>query len=142
MPARVLDGRRRRVDRYLTARAIQLCARGIPQVYYAGLLAGVNDTAAVAVTGEGRSINRHDDSVPGVQEALARSVVQRLLALIRLRNTHPAFDGELSVAASGHVLRMRWEHEEGTCELEANMRAGTCTVRASGPDGRWSELAA
>ena len=129
-------------DRYLTARAIQLFARGIPQVYYAGLLAGVNDTDAVAATGEGRAINRHDYSLGEVQEALARPVVQRLLAMIRLRNTHPAFDGELTVTASGPVLRMRWEHEGSLCDLEADLRAGTCIVRASGPDGRWSELAA
>ena len=30
-------------DRYLAARAIQLFARGVPQVYYVGLLAGEND---------------------------------------------------------------------------------------------------
>ncbi len=30
-------------DRYLAARAIQLFARGVPQVYYVGLLAGAND---------------------------------------------------------------------------------------------------
>ena len=30
-------------DRYLAARAIQLFARGVPQIYYVGLLAGAND---------------------------------------------------------------------------------------------------
>ena len=34
-------------DRYLAARAIQLFARGVPQIYYVGLLAGVNDRDAV-----------------------------------------------------------------------------------------------
>ena len=34
-------------DRYIVARAIQLFARGIPQVYYVGLLAGSNDPALV-----------------------------------------------------------------------------------------------
>ena len=34
-------------DRFITARAIQLFARGVPQVYYVGLLAGENDHQAV-----------------------------------------------------------------------------------------------
>jgi sucrose phosphorylase len=129
-------------DRYLAARAIQLFARGIPQIYYVGLLAGANDMAAVAATGEGRAINRHDYSLAEATEAAARPVVQRLFALIRLRNAHPAFDGELTVTSTGHTLVMRWQHEASICELEADMREGTWTVRASHPDGRWSELAA
>ena len=32
-------------ERYLAARAIQLFARGVPQIYYVGLLAGANDHA-------------------------------------------------------------------------------------------------
>ena len=47
-------------DRYVAARAIQLFARGVPQIYYVGLLAGENDHDAVERTGEGRAINRHD----------------------------------------------------------------------------------
>ena len=47
-------------ERYLAARAIQLFARGVPQIYYVGLLAGENDHEAVRRTGEGRAINRHD----------------------------------------------------------------------------------
>ena len=47
-------------DRYVAARAIQLFARGVPQIYYVGLLAGENDHAAVAESGEGRAINRHN----------------------------------------------------------------------------------
>ena len=50
-------------DRYLAARAIQLFARGVPQIYYVGLLAGENDHEAVDRTGEGRAINRHDYSI-------------------------------------------------------------------------------
>ena len=42
-------------ERYLVARAIQLFARGVPQIYYVGLLAGANDHAAVERTGEGRA---------------------------------------------------------------------------------------
>ena len=65
-------------DRYLAARAIQLFARGVPQVYYVGLLAGSNDQAAVERTGEGRAVNRHDYTTEEVRDAVERPVVGRL----------------------------------------------------------------
>jgi len=41
--------------------------------------------------------------------ALARPVVQDLIDLIRLRNTHPAFNGRFELLASHEaVLDMRW----------------------------------
>ena len=116
-------------ERYLLARAIQLFARGVPQVYYVGLFAGLNDDAAVVRTGEGRAINRHDYTRREVADALDTAVVKRLIELIRLRNTHPAFDGELDVsAASGGALRLTWEHEGSTCSLAADLRRGTFNI--------------
>src|SRR5512139_309665 len=44
--------------RYLLSRAIQFFLPGIPQVYYVGLLAGVNDMALLALPGVGPDINR------------------------------------------------------------------------------------
>ena len=129
-------------DRYITARAIQLFARGIPQIYYVGLLAGANDARGVAETGEGRAINRHNYSASEIDDALQRPVVRRLRSLIELRNSHPAFDGTLAVTASGPLLRLRWSHGSDACELEADVRAGTCVVRVSDADGRLREEAA
>ncbi len=117
-------------DRYLTARAIQLFARGVPQIYYVGLLAGENDEGAVARTGEGRAINRHDYTPAEIEAALARPVVRRLLDLIRLRNTHPAFEGELAVEVDGRGgLVMRWQFGAWECSLEVDLSAGTSRVR-------------
>ena len=73
----------------------------MPQVYYVGLLAGENDLDAVERTGEGRSINRHDYRLDEIRAALERPVVGATLDLIRLRNSHPAFDGELFVEGHG-----------------------------------------
>lgn len=129
-------------DRYVTARAIQLFARGIPQIYYVGLLAGSNDVRAVASSGEGRAINRHDYRADEIDRALRRPVVQRVQALIRLRNTHPAFTGALTVRAQGDTIRMRWELGASRCELEADVRLGSCRVRATDDEGRWREDAA
>jgi sucrose 6(F)-phosphate phosphorylase len=126
-------------ERYLTARAIQLFARGIPQVYYVGLLAGENDAGAVAQSGDGRAINRHDYAASEMAEALDRPVVCRLLELVRLRNEHPAFDGELEVASDHRgQFELRWRSGDATCSLEVDLVAG----RTSIDDGHRVELIA
>lgn len=128
-------------DRYLAARAIQLFARGIPQVYYVGLLAGSNDDAAVAATGEGRSVNRHDYTHDEIARALARPVVGRLLELVRLRNTHSAFDGALSISADDRTIRMAWTNGASEAVLDIDVRAGSARVGWSAADG-WREMVA
>jgi sucrose phosphorylase len=77
---------------YLIARAIQFFSPGIPQVYYVGLLAGKNDFEAVNKTGEERELNRHNYSLEEIAKEVERPVVGKLIDLIKLRNTHPAFN--------------------------------------------------
>jgi sucrose 6(F)-phosphate phosphorylase len=120
-------------ERYVAARAIQLFAKGVPQMYYVGLLAGENDTAAVERTGDGRSINRHDYTIEEVDNALGRPVVRRVLELVRLRNTHPAFDGELEVAGDQSSLRLRWRNGDAACGLEVDLASGRVTVTDARP---------
>ncbi len=116
-------------DRYLAARAIQLFARGVPQLYYVGLLAGENDHDAVARTGEGRAINRHDYTAAEVAEALERPLVKRILELVRLRQEHPAFDGELEVALEHRSrLRLTWCREDKVAELMVDVATGQLSV--------------
>lgn len=116
-------------DRYLAARAIQLFARGVPQLYYVGLLAGENDHEAIVRSGDGRAINRHDYSVAEVETALDRPVVGRLHELVRLRNTHPAFDGRLRVETTGPGgLRLAWENDGSSCLLDVDVARGRLTV--------------
>ena len=126
-------------DRYIAARAIQLFAKGVPQIYYVGLLGGENDLEAVRRTGEGRAINRHDYAVDEIGDALRRPVVRRLMDLIRLRNTHPAFDGGLSVDtdAVGSVC-LRWHNGDAHLSLELDLAVGRATV----VDGDRGELIA
>jgi sucrose phosphorylase len=116
-------------ERYLAARAIQLFAKGVPQIYYVGLLAGENDLEAVKRTGEGRAVNRHDYSPNEIDRALARPVVRRLLELIRLRNIHPAFDGSLDVTTDGASgLSMTWRAGERTCRLTVDVATGAAAI--------------
>ena len=82
------------VEAMLAARALQLILPGVPQLYYVGLLMGRNDEQLLAATGVGRDVNRHHYTPAEVESALASPAVQRLLALVELRRTHPAFDGE------------------------------------------------
>ena len=118
-------------DRYVAARAIQLFARGIPQIYYVGLLAGGNDYDAVRRTGDGRAVNRHDFTHEELDEALKKPVVQRLLRLMRLRNSHPAFDGTLEVkSVSPTSLQLHWRLDESSCDVEVDLESGYCAVTA------------
>jgi hypothetical protein len=107
------------------------------QIYFVGLLAGENDHKAVERTGDGRAINRHDYSRREVEEAVRRPVVRRLLELVRLRNTHPAFEGALAVESDGeHSLWIRWRNGDETCSLEVDLTSGRTAVT----DGRGAAL--
>jgi sucrose 6(F)-phosphate phosphorylase len=120
-------------DAYLAARAIQLFAPGIPQIYYVGLLAGENDQEAVMRTGERRAINRHDYTQEEIAAALQRPVVQRILRLIRLRREHPAFGGDFRVLPSGDgEIRVGWEAGQDRCELTVDLYSYQSTIDYSG----------
>ncbi len=116
-------------ERYLAARAVQLFAKGVPQIYYVGLLAGENDRLAVARTGDGRAINRHDYASDEIGLAMDRPVVRRLNELLRLRNTHPAFDGEVDIAThDAHSVRLHWLRADADVALEVDFASGSAVV--------------
>jgi sucrose 6(F)-phosphate phosphorylase len=119
--------------KYSAARAIQLFARGVPQVYYVGLLAGDNDAAAVVRSGEGRAINRHDYGIDEIASALRRPVVQQVMDLIRLRNAHPVFDGELRIETVNEgALSMRWALGDERLDLDVDFGAGLARITDGG----------
>ncbi len=125
---------------YLTARAIQFFAPGIPQVYYVGLLAGENDLERVASTGEGREINRHNYTLEEIDRSLGKEVVQRLLKLIRFRNEYAAFDGEFEVAdGSDDTLVLRWTNGDNRCELNVDWRTSHSWISYTDFDGKRAE---
>lgn len=121
---------------YLVARAIQFFLPGVPQVYYVGLLAGENDMDLLARTGVGRNINRHDFSREEILERLHKPVVQHLLQLIRLRNSHPAFDGQFELVSDSDVeLHIRWTQAEHSAELHVNLQTLDAQLGLSGEQG-------
>jgi sucrose phosphorylase len=110
---------------YLLSRAVQFFLPGIPQVYYVGLLAGINDLTLLAQTGVGRDINRHHYTRREIDVALARPVVSRLQDLIRLRNSHPAFAGQFELGDSpDEVLELRWCNGAEFVSLRVDLATG------------------
>lgn len=115
-------------DRYLLARALQFWTPGIPQVYYVGLLAGVNDMDLLACSGIGRDVNRHYYTTAEIHASLARPVVQALTRLIRFRNTQPAFGGDMTCFAGPSSITMKWARGHDEAVLDADLATGQARV--------------
>jgi sucrose phosphorylase len=127
------DALGRRDTEYLVARAIQCFVPGVPQIYYMGLLAGTNDLDLLRRTGVGRDINRHYYTAAELEQALARPVVQSQLALLRLRNTHAAFDGHFDVARSAaDALVLEWANGSARARLEVSLAQMSATITCWG----------
>jgi sucrose phosphorylase len=125
-----------RDDEHLVARAIQCFLPGIPQVYYVGLLAGRNDMTLLARTGVGRDINRHYFTVEELQQQFERPLVERTLALLKLRNTHEAFGGVFDASRSTRDrLVLTWSHERDSITLDVDLRGMQATVTSAGGEG-------
>ena len=127
------DALGRRDAEYLVARAIQCFAPGVPQIYYVGLLAGGNDVDLLRRSGTGRDINRHYYTAPELHEQLTRPVVQSLLALLRFRNTHPAFGGAMQlVPAPSDTVVLEWRDDGAFARLEVRLAQMSATITCSG----------
>ena len=92
-------------EKMLLARAIQMFMPGKPQIWYLDQIA----------------------------EGLKKDVVQKQLALIRMRNTHKAFSEGAEVTISGEEssLEIRWEYDGAYVELHVNFEEGTYTIESN-----------
>jgi sucrose phosphorylase len=130
------DALGQRDQEYLIARALQFFAPGIPQVYYAGLLAGTNDMDLLSRTGTGRDINRHYYTREELQASLARPVVKALMDVIRIRNTHTAFSGEFQLLpCDDSAIRIEWRNSNDWVRLEVALTSMTCGITHSTESG-------
>jgi sucrose phosphorylase len=103
---------------YLLARAVQLWVPGDPQLYYVGLLGGLDDVELFERTGQGRDVNRHVYTDGEIAAALDSTVTRAQLALVRLRTEHPAFDGAFAYRiVSGGALELEWIAEDAVATL-------------------------
>jgi sucrose phosphorylase len=127
---------------YLLARAVQFFAPGIPQVYYVGMLAGLNDIELVEKTMNGRDINRHSYSLEEIRREIGRPVVASLLRMMKFRNRHPAFSGDFRLIQStpdGELEIIR-THKKSAVRLLANMKTREFHVYQKDGSHPWSEL--
>jgi sucrose phosphorylase len=133
------DALKRNDDAYIAARAIQMFAPGIPQVYYVGLLAGHNDVELKDATGELRDINRHRYTLEEVDAAMRQPVVRRLLWLMEFRSSYPAFNGVFHLQYSNESsVAMCWRDGTNSCELFVDLKFKKTTIRyLDQKSGRW-----
>ena len=118
----------------LLARVIQLFMPGIPQVWYLDLFEGKNDYDAVARAGKGghKEINRTTLSMNEIQSGLKKPSVLKQLELIRLRNTHKAFDGELTIQSKNKSeFAFNWKYQDAFAELKVDLKSTTFQVAHS-----------
>jgi sucrose phosphorylase len=130
---------------YLLARAIQVFAPGIPQVYYVGLLAGKNDLDLLEKTKEGRNINRHYYSMAEIDRETQRPVVAALFDLLRFRNESSAFDldGAIDVKQpSENEIQITRQSADGqtSATLTANLKTQEFTITETKPNGETTEI--
>lgn len=116
---------------YLLARLVQFFAPGIPQLYYAGLLAAGNDMDLLGKSGVGRDINRPYFSEEDIERRLRLPVVQRLTRLINFRNNHPSFQGSFDLGPrADDVLTMSWRAEGSHLEARVDFASKSFVVES------------
>jgi sucrose phosphorylase len=112
-------------NKMLLARAIQLFMPGIPQIWYLDLFCGRNDYAAVERAGADghKEINRTTLTNKDIEKGLKSPIVIKQLELIKLRNTHPAFSGEVTFPSSENdsMLNISWTNENHFVALVADL---------------------
>ena len=119
-------------QKLLLARAIQLFMPGIPQIWYLDIFAGKNDYAAVDKAGVGghKEINRTSLDLETIQAGLQTAIVQRQLAMIRLRNTSRAFAGTVSFESTSiSDINILWENDDDYAHLKANLVSHEFSIR-------------
>lgn len=121
---------------YLMARAIQFFAPGIPHVYYAGLLAIENDMELLERTNVGRDINRPYLTFDEAKEHLKKPVVQKLIDLIKFRNSHPSFGGNFYIEKThDSILKLEWKKGTDFSNLTINIEMQCTHIQYSDPSG-------
>lgn len=119
---------------YLLARALQLFAPGIPQVYYVGLLAGANEPDFPIE--DHRFINRKNYTEAELESAFQKPIVQKILMLLRMRNTHPAFTGELSIGdTADNIIMLCWKQGVHCAAITADLTTYAFHIETSDDAG-------
>jgi sucrose phosphorylase len=86
-------------------------------------------------TGVGRDINRHYYTDAELQRDMSRPVVRALLALLRFRNDHSAFNGACELAPSAQdSLVLEWRNGADWARLNVDLDRMHASIACSQPD--------
>ena len=109
---------------YVLARAVQFMLPGEPQVYYVGLLNGMDDRELFEETGNGRDVNRHNYTKVEIEKALSSDVTRAILGLARLRK-HEVFGGSFEFKQlSSNSMSLSWKSDSSALSLEFSFTEG------------------
>jgi sucrose phosphorylase len=123
---------------YVIMRAVQFFLPGEPQVYYVGLLNGMDDVELFNKTQQGRDVNRHNYTPVEIAEALKQPVTQAIIALARVRK-HPAFEGEFSwKVLAQDSMELAWVNGSEKLSLTFSLTNPRFTITATGAQGEQS----
>ena len=123
----------------LLARAIQIFMPGIPQVWYLDLFVGKNDYDAADKGGTAghKEINRTTLALEEIKARLEEKIVRDQLELLRLRNTSPAFNGDLFINHTvDNQLSLSWKNKSHRASLNADLRDFRFTITHTDEQGR------
>ena len=63
-------------------------------------------------------------------------MVQKQIELMRLRNTHPAFGGKVSVdVPAEHAIELTWTLDKQWIKLSVDLSVPVATITGTGPTG-------
>jgi sucrose phosphorylase len=120
--ATLIEVFRRDQNQWLLAHILHLFAPGIPQVYYNDLLGQRNDEERWHETGEGRELMRHNHPAHLLEHKFKQPFVQRVLRVMELRNTYPAFQGTWKIIESPQdEFCVKWVYKEYSIILHMNL---------------------
>ena len=127
-------------DKMLLARALQLFMPGKPQIWYLDLFAGRNDHEAVEKAGAGghKEINRTNLTMGQIEERLQEQVVTKQLAMLRFRNTFPAFgyNAEFTIECTGEKMQIVWKNQGCMAVLDADLKEYSFRMRGINDKGQ------
>ncbi len=97
---------------WLIAQSLVLFAPGTPQIYYNDLLGQRNDEELYEQTGEGRSLVRHNHSSKKIKQKFEQPFVQDFIKIMEIRNSNPAFDGEMDInSPNPSSIKVTWQNK-------------------------------
>ena len=121
-------------QKLLLARAIQVFMPGIPQIWYLDVFAGKNNYGAADKGGSGghKEINRTTLSIKDIEQALKWDVVKNQLKILKLRNTHKAFLGEMIInESSDSEIDVLWQKGDDFAHLIADLETNKFQISYS-----------